>query len=207
MGKTPSKEGGEKMTAERFVYNSEIRERKNIAHSARRKKGGSKSKKCTLPSDRISDAQKKKMNGPVETVNLNKTMSYEELKALNPSLQFMYLEHLVRNHKARRVDLIEMLGVPTPTFSRFLRRLPEKLPDGPRSKKPSAEWVRFISEANATADASCPAIEPETADEPLKEPSILAGSITICGTAEALLGMLQRLVNPAQEYRFTVSFE
>ena len=104
------------MTDERFVYNADLRDRKRAAQGARAKKGGSRSKSCTLPSDALSASQKRKLNGSVESISLNSPMSWARLRELTPTLQFLYLDHLVNEHKARRVDLCAMLGVATCTF-------------------------------------------------------------------------------------------
>ena len=110
------------MTDERFVYNADLRDRKRAAQGARAKKGGSRSKSCTLPSDALSAAQKRKLNGSVESISLNSPMSWARLRDLTPELQFLYLDHLVNEHKARRVDLCAMLGVATCTFWKLQHR-------------------------------------------------------------------------------------
>lgn len=115
------------MTDERFVYNADLRDRKRTASSARAKKGGSRSKSCTLPSDALSASQKRKLNGSVESISLNSPMSWARLRELTPTLQFLYLDHLVNEHKARRVDLCAMLGVATCTFWKLQQKLPGKL--------------------------------------------------------------------------------
>lgn len=53
-----------------YTFVQDSREKKNIAHSAAKKVNGSKSKKCTLPGDYLTTAQKKKLSKTLVDVNL-----------------------------------------------------------------------------------------------------------------------------------------
>lgn len=83
------------------------------------KKNGSRSKKCTLPSDRLTPAQKRRLNGPVSTYNLSKPMNWIEFIQMPKDIQLEYLNTLVTNLKARRVDLCLMFGVSPATFDKY----------------------------------------------------------------------------------------
>ena len=208
------------MTDERYVYNTDIRERKSAANGARAKKCGSRSKRCHLPSDNMTVAQKRQLNGPTVAVNLNRPMTYEQLQELTPTLQFLYLDHLVSKRHARAVDLQQMLGISPATFYRLAKRLPGQLPlTGKRGAK-SSEWVAFMDEFDQTPQEAAQALEesdpPFIPAEPAEAPAanvaphtaVLAGSIKVRCTADAILGALLRILDePDQEYTFTVSFE
>lgn len=133
------------MTDERYVYKSDIQDRKRTASGARAKKGGSRSCRCPLPSDTLTKAQKRALNGSVESIKLNMPMDYARLKELTPTLQWLYLDHLVSEHKARRVDLCSMLGIATCTFWHIQRALPANLVWKYNKKKPAPEWERFMA--------------------------------------------------------------
>lgn len=135
------------MTEERYVYTQDQRERKSAATGARAKKGGSRSKRCTLPSDHLTPAQKRKLNGQPEAINLNRPMTFTELKQISPTLQFLYLDHLVNVHKARRVDLVEMLGIAPMTMQRLIKALPGKLDFIGKRKHQAPEWIAFRERA------------------------------------------------------------
>ena len=204
------------MTDERFVYNADLRDRKRAAQGARAKKGGSRSKSCTLPSDALSASQKRKLNGSVESISLNSPMSWARLRELTPTLQFLYLDHLVNEHKARRVDLCAMLGVATCTFWKLQRELPGKLVFKGQPKKPAPEWERFMAAGYQDAANTPPSPldapqEAVTAPEPssvVSAPAVLAGSVTVRCAASHVLDALMRLIDdPEREYTFTVSFE
>lgn len=133
------------MTDERFVYNADLRDRKRTASGARAKKGGSKSRRCSLPSDTLTKAQKRALNSSVESIKLNQPMSWARLRELTPSLQYLYLDHLVNDHKARRVDLVSMLGIAACTFQRLVGTLPGRISFHGRPRKQAPEWERFMA--------------------------------------------------------------
>ena len=50
------------MTDAEYVFQQDVKERKKMKTGAMHRKCGSKSKKCTLPSDYLTPSQKKKLN-------------------------------------------------------------------------------------------------------------------------------------------------
>ena len=75
-------------------FDYEVMQKKRIAHSAAHMKRGSKSKKCTLPSDHLTPAQWKRRNGPVNTYSLNQPMDWETFKSLPVDIQQSYIDIL-----------------------------------------------------------------------------------------------------------------
>ena len=49
-----------------YIFLADSREKKNIAHSAYHRKGGSKSRRCTLPHEKMTKGELKRMSGPVK---------------------------------------------------------------------------------------------------------------------------------------------
>lgn len=206
------------MTDERYVYTQDQKDRKRTAGGARAKKGGSRSKRCPMPSDTLTKAQREKLNGPVEQISLNKPLTYAELKELRPTLRHLYLDHLVNYHNARRVDLQQMLGCSNRTLELLINGLPGKLVFKGRRRSPAPEWLAFLANAQPVQEAThatevetqAPApAETENAPQAATEPTpaILAGSITVHTTASGMLAALLRLIDdPAQTYTFTVNF-
>lgn len=101
-------------------FDSEVRERKVLARSARYRKNGSKSKNCPLPSDRLTKAQLKGLSGEVMTYNLNKPMTWADFKYMPADLQKEYLENLKANGATQK-DAAEMLGVASNSLSKYCR--------------------------------------------------------------------------------------
>lgn len=197
------------MTNERYTFVSDLREKKAAARGAYAKKGGSKSKRCRLPSDNLTPAELKRRNSPVESIKLNTPITYAELKKLNPNLQFLYLEHCVTTHKGRRKDIVDMLGINQATFARLLPTLPGCLEFKGRPKTVAPEWAAFIGGTETTD----PIPEPEPEAEPKEEkkeivlePPVLSGSITMVATLPDLGAQLLKLINGDTAYQFTVSF-
>ena len=81
-------------------------QKKRIAAGARHMKRGSRSKRCSLPSDNLTPAQLKRRNGPVSTYKLDEPMRWDDFKAMPADLQKKYLTNLVETYGATN----EMLG-------------------------------------------------------------------------------------------------
>ena len=81
-------------------------QKKRIAAGARHMKRGSRSKRCSLPSDNLTPAQLKRRNGPVSTYKLDAPMMWDDFKAMPVDLQKKYLTNLVETYGATN----EMLG-------------------------------------------------------------------------------------------------
>lgn len=197
------------MTNERYTFVSDLRDKKAAARGAYAKKGGSKSKRCSLPSDHLTQAELKRRNSPVESIKLNTPITYAELKKLNPNLQYLYLEHCVTTHKGRRKDIVDMLGINQATFARLLPTLPGCLEFKGRPKTVAPEWTAFIGGTETTD----PIPEPEPEAEPKEEkkeivlePPVLSGSITMVATLPDLGAQLLKLISGDTAYQFTVSF-
>ena len=81
-------------------------QKKRIAAGARHMKRGSRSKRCSLPSDNLTPAQLKRRNGPVSTYKLDEPMRWDDFKDMPVDLQKQYLTNLVETYGATN----EMLG-------------------------------------------------------------------------------------------------
>ncbi len=75
-------------------FDYDVKEKKRIAAGARARKCGSKSKRCTLPSDYLTAKQKKGLNGKMKTYNLSAPVSYAEFRDMPKDLQKEYLTKL-----------------------------------------------------------------------------------------------------------------
>ena len=75
-------------------FDYEVMQKKRIARGAAHMKRGSKSKKCTLPSDHMTQAEWKRRNGPVSTYSLNKPRDWETFKSLPVDIQQSYIDIL-----------------------------------------------------------------------------------------------------------------
>lgn len=196
------------MTDEKYTLIEDIRAKKSAARGAAHRKCGAKSKRCTLPSDHLTPTELKRRNSPVSTVQLNKPLTYADLKALPPTLQFEYLDHLIHRYRARRVDIQRMLGVCNGTMNNIIQRLPGKLVFIGAPKQPSPEWEEFIKTppiVDPTPEEDRPT-DPEPLPKPAPDPILQSGSITISGKLDDLIDLLSKLVGPTETFTFTASF-
>lgn len=122
-------------------------ERKQLARQAKYKKNGSKSKKCTLPQDNMTDAQLRKQNGEVYTFSMNRPMrSWATFVNLSPATATEYVMGLHDEYGASVGDLADMFGVSYNTVWNRLNGIGVSFGRGGR--KPDAKiaaWRRFLS--------------------------------------------------------------
>ena len=80
-------------------------QKKRLAGQAKYRKRGSKSKKCNLPSDRMTQKQWKERCGPVVSFNFNKPMNWDTFKKLSTIVQTEYITNLQKKYGVTAVDL------------------------------------------------------------------------------------------------------
>ena len=86
-------------------------------------KRGSRSKRCSLPSDNLTPAQLKRRNGPVSTYKLDAPMRWDDFRAMPEDLQKQYLVGLVDSYKTTNEMLGEMFHVHWSTVADLRRNL------------------------------------------------------------------------------------
>lgn len=100
-------------------FDFDCKEKKAIARSAFHKKNGSKSKGCHLPSDDLTSAQRKKLNGPCKAINLDRPMTRKEFEELSFSLQDTYLKRIAELYDPSTDELRSMLKCDTGYVTRI----------------------------------------------------------------------------------------
>lgn len=129
-------------------FDYENLQKKRTAQGAFHKKGGSKSKRCTMPSDYLTPAQKKKLNGPTHELNLNQPLTWAEYKGIpTDSLKKTYLLNLLNTYKPSANMLSAMLDVSTKTVTTEMRRhgIPVHTKSFRPSKEQQAMWAAFCN--------------------------------------------------------------
>lgn len=137
------------MTDERFVFQQDIKERSKMKTGAYHKKNGSKSKKCTLPSDHLTAREKKKLNGECMSIKMNEPYhNWKEFKKLSVEMQRNYISGLVVDHQARSKDIAEMFNISPNSFSAFCSKFnPHIKFNGGRVM--DEKWLDFITKPAA----------------------------------------------------------
>ena len=102
-------------------FDYDAMQKKRIARGASHIKRGSK--KCTLPSDYLTAAQKRRLNGPVSTYKLDEPMNWESFKAMPEDLQKKYILNLQETYQANNDMLGKMFGVSGVSVCKMRRAL------------------------------------------------------------------------------------
>ena len=90
-------------------FDYDAMQKKRIAHGAAHMKHNRKG--CSLPSDNLTAAQKRRLNGPVSTYKLDEPMNWESFKAMPEDLQKKYILNLQETYQANNDMLGKMFGV------------------------------------------------------------------------------------------------
>lgn len=101
-------------------FDLDIREKKSIASGARYRKCGSKSKKCTLPSDNFTIKEKNALNGETHVLNLDQTYTIEELSVFSKQTQKDYLIYLSKNVCDTFEDFCELFKLTEPQMRDYM---------------------------------------------------------------------------------------
>ena len=176
-------------------FDYENLQKKRIAQGAFHKKGGSKSRKCTMPSDYLTPAQKKALNGPVTTILLNQPMDWETYKSLSETLQKTYLTNLKNTYNPNTSMLARMFGVtPNPVTAQLRKHgLPVGLKGAKPSKERQAMWEAFCNGVVGGGNN-------QSAEEPKKdEPQVTCYDIEAEELERAKLAALAESVVQAEE--------
>ena len=143
-------------------FDYEVKQKKDIARSAAHRVCGSKSSKCDLPSDHLTAAQKRALNGPVESVNLTEPMDWTTFKTLPETLQVEYMKFLRAEYQASDAMMGKMFGVSDATVN--LRRNALGVKSAGKGYQPTRaikqRWREFIEPTVETEETETAAEEP-----------------------------------------------
>lgn len=131
-------------------FEFEVKEKKQLARSARYKVNGSKSRKCTLATDYMTPSQIRKMNGEMVTYNINKPMTLEEFKRLPPDIGKEFIIRLVDLYGCNYSSLSEMFGCSRNTCAKLLAYSPYEIRFDrgcAMSRAKRERWYEFIGRA------------------------------------------------------------
>lgn len=107
----------------KYLYFQDMKEKKTTAKGAYHKKGGSKSKKCTLYYETLKGAERKKyMESKTETTNLLNADYKGNYCKLPPDKQKIQLEFLLERYHYRVACIKEFFDVAQNTAWRILER-------------------------------------------------------------------------------------
>lgn len=158
--------------------------KKNIARSASKCVRGSKSKKCTLLTDNLTQKQWKERCGDVVSYKMNEPLKWKEFCELPSDLKEEYLNGLVENYAAGAGKIAGMFGVSGSSLFRLIRNDGLKV-TFPKGRCPAdKQWLfeQFL-EVNGT-DEACIAANTEEANEENCEPRNIRDADSLVETEE-----------------------
>ena len=160
------------------------------------------SMKVRLPSDNLTPAQLKQLNGPVIEYNTGRPMKWSELLELPDDVRKGYLERLRDEYKATQIMLAGMLGISITTMRRNCGKWGITFPKtgGHLAEKDRRRWEEFLG-AESSQDAPVPLVGEGRAPEPAgyKPPHLTphSGSMTFHGPAADALRTMQEALRDA----------
>ena len=204
-------------------FDYDVKQKKSIARGAFAKKGGSRSKKCTLPGDYLSAAEKRKLSTTLVSANLKAPMDWKTFKNLPTEIKREYLEWLIGTYGARQNWVAkDMFGISKEALRLYFNAheptLTNVFPLSGRFKAEQREkWLAFVEgreQAEETPDPetepdivihapafSAPDLEPEPEPEKVTPPELKPQHIAATCTgelyAEDVQAILYRLMNGA----------
>lgn len=211
-------------------FDFDVMTKKRIARGAAARKCGSKSRRCTLPSDYLTDAQKKARDGKMSTYNLSKPMTYEQFKLMPRDLQREYLLKLRNDMHASSRVIAQMFGCSYETVRVVMRDLgistggkkiymnldqlmrwnnwlsgdAANTPVAVTEPETETETETISAAAEETEDASAP-VNNDASTEEMKCAALLGGKLNLRGTASEILSRLAIVFDTESDAQMFVS--
>ena len=107
------------MTDSEYVFQQDIKERKQQVNGARHRKRGSKSKKCSLPSDTLTAKEIKERCGAIITMNPQKRYSLNEFHQFPDDIKGIYIKAIQKRFHVGSSDIAEMFGMKSDAFRNY----------------------------------------------------------------------------------------
>lgn len=147
-----------------FTY--DVVEKKRIAGSAIHRKGGSKSKRCTLPSDYLTEKQRRELNGPVLYYTMNQPITWNQFKSYPKDCKERYLRQISETYHANIPKFAQMFGCNHQTFRNHI--IAEGLQscilrNGHMTRREVEKWEKFIN--SDTIEMDTPAVVSNVCDK------------------------------------------
>lgn len=143
-------------------------QKKRLARQALHKKSGSKSRRCPLSTDHMTEKQWKERNGKVVSVSFDKPTSWDNFRKLSKEAQEEYLRGLAVTYGANTTNLAEMFDVSVSTIRRHIQSagLAVKFHVGhSMNGEQRAVWEAFLG-STAPRPVSQTVREPQSEDPP-----------------------------------------
>lgn len=132
-------------------FDYDAMQKKCLARNNFAKKRGARSKKCTLPGDYLTAAEKRKLSTTLVSANLKAPMDWATFKALPTEIKREYLEWLISAYGARQSWVAkDLFGISKEAFRQYVNTheptLAGVFPLSGRFKAEQRErWLAFVN--------------------------------------------------------------
>lgn len=111
------------MTDEEYIFRTECAEKKRTARgSFNRLSHAGKGARVKMPSDYMTKKERDKMNGEVQSYNLNSPMKWAQFKKMPDDIKREYINSIVEKFDPQQRAIAEMLGVSSWTLNDLCRK-------------------------------------------------------------------------------------
>lgn len=182
-------------------FDYDVMMKKRLANQARHRKGTKGRKGCKLPSDYLTEKEKKAMNGEVKTVKLGVPMKWDEFKKLSKNLKLEYLNDIKEKYHPSIRQYAELFGAPKTTIQAYFHDVGFKtgggFGNGSASRADEKLWAEFIGKTDIP---ETPVVE-ETKTDPLseKEAEYIENDIKETNAVSAEIDNLNRQIKELTE--------
>lgn len=177
-------------------FDYDVMQKKRIARGAYHRKGGSKSRRCPMSTDYMTEKQIQERNGPVKHYDLKHPMTWTEFKFMPLDLQQEYLQSLVDRFSAFAKRVAEdVFGISAVTLSAHTRRKGLKvgwLNSHYTDRFKEDEWLAWLAgEETENGESIYPGAECDTeagtAEAGTAEETETCGTDGVCDECEDVL--------------------
>lgn len=157
-------------------FDYDVRQKKLIARGAAHMKRGSRSRKCSLPSDNLTAKQLANLSGPCVSIRMNSPITYTDFKRFPDDLKREYLLGLRDRYQVTQAAVAKMMQASTWSMCTWYKKLgidatlPPMTAD--ERKKNRERWEQFLLDGKEVADTAPTPEELDTdsgEEEPLEE--------------------------------------
>lgn len=211
------------MTDEKFVFVSDVSEKKRVARGAFNKRThAGKRGAVKFPSDFLNKKELNAMNGEVKSYRLNDPMTYAEFKSMPDDIKVTYIKLLRERYNVSDTMISEMFGCSQKTVSNEFIRLGISRGKGKGKTKCDADgWSAFLNGVFGTVTETNPIVESavqecevvesavqecEVVDKSVSRLDITSGQIAFVGDVNSVFEVVKQLVGESS-VRMTVTWE
>lgn len=200
------------MTDEEYIFRTECAEKKRTARGSfnrlpRAGRGG----RVKMPSDYMTKKERDKMNGEVQSYNLNSPMKWMQFKRMPDDIQREYINSLIEKFDPQQTAIAEMLAVSAGTLNKLCReRLGISFERGGAhgEGRNAAFWAWVNGATEAEQEAAPEAAEEKPAQKPQGAEAPESGMLVFSDTtAQDAFNAAYALLTTVSMRRVVISWE